>query len=238
MKKKLIEFINYFHLGGTNEKVIITTLDGKTKCRCINDDRTVITDVQTNALFDDKETFGIYELSQFKKFLSVVDEKDTSYILKKNGDINTQIQIKNAKISVKYNLADSTIIPAAPDKLKKEPTWNYEIQITPEIVKYIVTALDVTKSQLIQFLFEDDKLVCNIGNLQFKENTVQIQLDYKELQKPVSQVINFNSNYFSNILQATEKGTLNLSFDGLYLYKYEDETTECNYIQKSIIINN
>lgn len=238
MKEKLIDFINYFHLNGVNEKVLIKTENDKTKCRCINDDRQVITDVCTERLFDEGEVFGIYELSQFKKFLSLIDQNEnTDFSLKKTNDVNSTLQIKNNKVNVKYNLADSSIISAPPDKLKKDPTWHYEIQIDEKDIKYITNALDVTKSQLIQFLVIDDNIVCNIGNLQYKENIVQINLTSKKIFESEKKEINFNSIYFSNIINSTGKGILKLSFDGIYEYGFKHENTECIYLQKSIILN-
>lgn len=237
--KQVIEFLNFFHLNGVNEKVVIST-DEKTsftKCRCINEDRTVITEIQLLSNLFQNETFGIYDVSQFKRFLTLVDENAT-FQFEKNQGVNSSLLIKSDKMSVKYNLTDLSVIPTPPDKLKKDPEYHFQVNLNKEAIKNIISALDVTKSQLVQFQVNDNgDLECIVGNIQYKENIVTIQLQGTRLQQPSANQINFNSSYFSNVLSSAGEGILKISMDGLYLYTGSTQNLEFTYLQKSMVLN-
>ena len=74
-KKKLISFIDKYHLAGNANSVKLEIKDKTLHCKFITDDQNVIGSVTMNGFDVEDCTLGIYATSQLTKLLTALDDE-------------------------------------------------------------------------------------------------------------------------------------------------------------------
>lgn len=242
-KQNLLNFLEQTSLNSINNKVTFDTDDSQiTTVKCLSEDKQLISKIVIKDLFTYKNKFSIYDLDQFIKYMSLLktDVIDYEFIDSGNGNLS-MIKIKDKLAKIEYYLTDHSLIPQAPE-FKKDPIYNYEINIDNETSSYIINSLEVTKSALIKFTIDNGEISCYIGNLN-KESNIKVTLsntvklnDLSDSNKAKTQIY-FNSQYLKNILMLNKVGLLKLSFDGIFCFENTIDKINVLFWNKETILN-
>ena len=232
-KKKLISFIDKYHLAGNANSVKLEIKDKTLHCKFITDDQNVIGSV-TMAGFDVEDcTLGIYATSQLTKLLTALDN-DITFKVNKADSSAFSINIADKTTKVTFMLADLSVIRQVPD-LKNTPDWNVTFKLTKDFTdKFIKSknALPETENFAVQSRNGTTEMILNYSTL--NTNRITWPLDIPNATDLSATC--FSANLFKEILQANkdcEEGELNVSSAGLakVVFKLAEGTSTYYLVQ-------
>jgi len=232
-KKKLISFIDKYHLAGNANSVKLEIKDKTLHCKFITDDQNVIGSV-TMAGFDVEDcTLGIYATSQLTKLLTALDD-EIEFKVNKADSSAFSIKISDKTTKVTFMLADLSVIRQVPD-LKNTPDWNVTFKLTKDFTdKFIKSknALPETENFAVQSRNGTTEMILNYSTL--NTNRITWPLDIPNATDLSATC--FSANLFKEILQANkdcEEGELNVSSAGLakVVFKLAEGTSTYYLVQ-------
>jgi len=228
-KKKLISFIDKYHLAGNANSVKLEIKDKTLHCKFITDDQNVIGSVTMGGFDVDDCTLGVYATSQLTKLLTALDN-DITFKVNKADSSAFSINIADKTTKVTFMLADLSVIRQVPD-LKNTPDWNVSFELTKDFTdKFIKSknALPETENFAVQSNNGITEMILNYSTL--NTNRITWPLD---IPNPSDlPAICFSANLFKEILQANkdcEQGELNVSSGGLAKVVFKHADGESTY---------
>ena len=232
-KKKLISFIDKYHLAGNANSVKLEIKDKTLHCKFITDDQNVIGSVTMNGFDVEDCTLGIYATSQLTKLLTALDD-EVDFKVNKADSSAFSIKISDKTTKVTFMLADLSVIRQVPD-LKNTPDWNVTFKLTKDFTdKFIKSknALPETENFAVQSRNGTTEMILNYSTL--NTNRITWPLDIPNAT-PLSATC-FSANLFKEILQANkdcEEGELNVSSAGLakVVFKLAEGTSTYYLVQ-------
>lgn len=237
-KKKLELFLEKINLSGMVNKVFIVTDDNQTVVRATdNDSNLIIQCVSESKIFETGEDIGIYDVSQFLRFLGLLSASDIKYKLYKTEEGNFyKLSMISSGTNVDYTLSAEENIPV-PKELKKEPEVDYKIKLTDDLASTIIKALDTSGSKVIYFVNTKKGLVLNIGDIKSKDHIVKMKLENVEGGENVEEgkSICFNSSYLRSILGCNKSGAIRIAMNGLMVFANKEDNIKTLYYQRSLI---
>lgn len=199
-KSELNKFIELYNLNGTIDSVKIVSDGDGIKTNFVSEDKTLAGIVSFSSIKIDKGEYGIYDTSQLKKMISVLED-NIDIGVNKIEDRAVSWNVSDGSTDSTILLADLSVIPAAP-KIKEIKSYDVEIPMDDNFIdKYIKakSALpDVETFTLLMNKKEKMEMVIGYSSI----NTSRIKLDVSpvvgkdKLEKPIS----FNANYFREIV--------------------------------------
>ena len=120
-KNNIDRFIQKYNLGGNAESVKWVTKNNKLTTRFVTNDSSMLGQVELDNFIFEDSALGVYDTSQLKGLLSVVDD-DIELSTQKLGDRVISLGIKNGKCFIKLFFIRYSCIPAAPN-LKHIPDF-------------------------------------------------------------------------------------------------------------------
>jgi len=232
-KKKLISFIDKYHLAGNANSVKLEIKDKTLHCKFITDDQNVIGSVTMDNFDIDDGELGIYATSQLTKLLTALDDT-VDFKVNKADSSAFSIKISDKTTKVTFMLADLSVIRQVPD-LKNTPDWNVSFELTKDFTdKFIKSknALPETENFAVQSNNGTTEMILNYSTLNTNRITWPLNIpDATDLSATC-----FSANLFKEILQANkdcEYGELNVSNAGLakVVFKLAEGTSTYYLVQ-------
>ena len=232
-KKKLISFIDKYHLAGNANSVKLEIKDKTLHCKFITDDQNVIGSVTMDNFDIEDGELGIYATSQLTKLLTALDDT-VDFKVNKADSSAFSIKISDKTTKVTFMLADLSVIRQVPD-LKNTPDWNVSFELTKDFTdKFIKSknALPETENFAVQSRNGTTEMILNYSTLNTNRITWPINIpDATDLSATC-----FSANLFKEILQANkdcEYGELNVSSAGLakVVFKLAEGTSTYYLVQ-------
>lgn len=237
-KNKLERFLVKLNLSGITNKVYIVTDENSTYSHALDENANLITKVKTDKpIFNPGENFGLYDATQFIKYLGLINETDVRYKLymSENADNPQYYKISFAAkpTNIDYTLSSKEIIPVVKE-LKKEPDINFKFKITPDLSSVIIKSLDISGSKFMYFVNAKKGVFLSIGDVKGKDHVIKIKLDVELLKEmPEGQMKCFNTNYLRNILSANDMGEISVAMNGLMIFQSVG-AIEASYYQRPL----
>jgi len=232
-KKKLISFIDKYHLAGNANSVKLEIKDKTLHCKFITDDQNVIGSVTMDNFDIEDGELGIYATSQLTKLLTALDDT-VDFKVNKADSSAFSIKISDKTTKVTFMLADLSVIRQVPD-LKNTPDWNVSFELTKDFTdKFIKSknALPETENFAVQSNNGTTEMILNYSTLNTNRITWPLNIpDATDLSATC-----FSANLFKEILQANkdcEYGELNVSNAGLakVVFKLAEGTSTYYLVQ-------
>jgi len=232
-KKKLISFIDKYHLAGNANSVKLEVKDKTLHCKFITDDQNVIGSVTMDNFDIEDGELGIYATSQLTKLLTALDDT-VDFKVNKADSSAFSIKISDKTTKVTFMLADLSVIRQVPD-LKNTPDWNVSFELTKDFTdKFIKSknALPETENFAVQSNNGTTEMILNYSTLNTNRITWPLNIpDATDLSATC-----FSANLFKEILQANkdcESGELNVSSAGLakVVFKLAEGTSTYYLVQ-------
>jgi len=209
-KSKLEKFIAKYNLGGSCESVLWKSDGTDITVKCISDDKNVLGVVTVKDAKLDEGEYGIFDTKQLSSMLSVLGE-GIKITTKKNSGKVSAIHLTDDNAKVDYVLADSAVIPAAPD-LKQLPSFDIEIKLDQKVMNTFLT---------FTILSDGDSAQIVLGYSDM--NTNRITMDVETTKNAKVNPINFSARYLKEIISANREaasGVLKVSAKGLAYVKF------------------
>ena len=219
-KSKLEKFVSKYNLGGSCESVLWKSDGNDITVKCISDDKNVLGIVTVKDAKLDEGDYGIFDTKQLSSMLSVLGDA-IKITTKKVGDRVSAIHLTDDNVKVDYVLADSAVIPAAPD-LKQLPAFDIEIKLDQKVMNTFLKAKG-TLSDVETFTVISDGNNAQIILGYSDMNTNRITLDVETTKNTNITPINFSARYFKEIIAANREaasGVLKVSSKGLAYVKF------------------
>jgi hypothetical protein len=219
-KTKLEKFISKYSLGGSCESVLWKSDGNDITVKCISDDKNVLGIVTVKDAKLDEGDYGIFDTKQLSSMLSVLGEAVT-ITTKKVGDRVSAVHLTDNNVKVDYVLADSAVIPAAPE-LKQLPAFDIEIKLDQKVMNTFLKAKGALSDvETFTVLSDGDSAQIVLGYSDM--NTNRITLDVETTKNAKITPINFSARYFKEIIAANKEaasGVLKVSSKGLAYVKF------------------
>jgi hypothetical protein len=219
-KTKLERFISKYNLGGSCESVLWKSDGNDITVKCISDDKNVLGIVTVKDAKLDEGDYGIFDTKQLSSMLSVLGE-GIKIKTKKNGDRVSALNITDDNVKVDYVLADSAVIPAAPD-LKQLPSFDIEIKLDQKVMNTFLKARGAL-SDVETFTVMSDGSAAQIILGYSDMNTNRITIDVETTKNVRLNPTSFSARYLKEILAANKEaasGVLKVSSKGLAYVKF------------------
>lgn len=219
-KTKLERFISKYNLGGSCESVLWKSDGSDITVRCISDDKNVLGIVTVKDAKLDEGDYGIFDTKQLLSMLSVLGE-GIKIKTKKNGDKVSALNITDDNVKVDYVLADSAVIPAAPD-LKQLPNFDLEIKLDQKVMNTFLKARGALSDVETFTVMSDGKeaqIILGYSDM----NTNRITIDVETTKNVKLNPTSFSARYLKEILAANKEaasGVLKVSSKGLAYVKF------------------
>lgn len=232
-KTKLEKFISKYNLGGSCESVLWKSDGADIVVKCISDDKNVLGVVTVKDVQLEEGDYGIFDTKQLSSMLSVLSDS-ISVTTKKNNNKTSAIHITDNNVKVDYVLADSAVIPSAPE-LKQLPNFDLDIKIDQKFISTFLKAKSAL-SDAETFTVMSDGNAASIILGYSDMNTNRITLDVEVTKNSTLQPINFSARYLKEILAANREattGVLKISSKGLAYVKFgvQDFNTDYYLVQ-------
>lgn len=232
-KTKLEKFISKYNLGGSCESVLWKSDGSDITVKCISDDKNVLGIVTVKDVQLEEGEYGIFDTKQLSSMLSVLSDS-VNVTTKKNNSKTSAIHLTDNNAKIDYVLADSAVIPSAPD-LKQLPNFDLEIKLDQKFTNTFLKAKSAL-SDAETFTVMSDGTTANIVLGYSDMNTNRITLDVDTVNNCKLQPINFSARYLKEILSANREcttGVLKVSSKGLAYIKFgvQDFNTDYYLVQ-------
>ncbi len=228
-KKKLVNFISKYALGGLVSAVKIKSSDNKLLTTFGTEDKLILGFVAATGIeFPDCE-IGVFNTAQLSKLLNALDSEITLSLVGKAPKFKN-IKLADKTMSATFVLADLDVIPDAPVP-KNIPEATFDTPITPEFISKFTSAKNAL-SDATSFSFVQEgteiKLIVNYDD----HNTDRISLDLGiEYAEPFT-TMKFDANKFLAILTANKDcsvGKLSVSEQGLLTLLFSTDGLQSKY---------
>jgi len=221
-KKKLINFINKYHLGGTVNAVKIKSKGDKLLTTFTTDSRTILGFVATSGIPFDECELGVYNTPLLLKLLNAMDtEIELTPIIERSK--YTGLNLKDKSLKATFILSDLDVIPDAPE-LQNLPTTTFETNITPEFISRFASAkAALSDAKTVSFVQQGNEIHLIINYEDFNSDRIAIDLgiEYSNPLMPLKfdsdaflSIINANKDCTSGKMLVSEEGLLTLTFTG------------------------
>ena len=236
-KSKVELFLEKVNLGGIVNKVFVETNDETSFIKATSDEGDLMIHCVSEAkLFEPGENIGIYDISQFLRYLSLLQSDDVKYKLYKNDDGQFyKLAMVASGTTIDYTLSAEENIPKGTD-LKKEPEISFGFKMTEDLATKIKKAIDTSGSKLIYFAKTKKGFVLNVGDVKSKDHVIKIKLEsVKDFDVfAEGDTICFDSKYLRNILNVNTTGTLKMLSKSTMLFNNKEDNIETTYYQKRL----
>jgi len=224
-KLKLEKFISKYNLGGSCESVLWKSDGTDITVKCISDDKNVLGIITVKDAKLDEGDYGIFDTKQLSSMLSVLGDGITITTKKKNDKVSA-IHLTDSNAKVDYVLADTAVIPAAPE-LKQLPSFDVEIKLDQKVMNTFLKAKGAL-SDVETFTVISDGSTAQIILGYSDMNTNRITIDVETTKNAKLSPTNFSARYLKEIIAANKEaasGVLKVS---------SKKSTEHSLLQKTI----
>ena len=228
-KQSLNRFVSKYNLAGLVESVKWESKDGSLTTSFISDDKSVLGTVTMNEFNDSDSEFGVYDTTKLTKMLSVLGN-DVDFSISDIDGKPVSLKFKDSSTSVKYMLADLSVIPNVPD-LKQLPNFNVKIDLDETFINKFIRAKGALPDEnTFTLVCKDGKsqIVLGHSNINTNRITIDVEADCEGNVDPIS----FSATYLKEILVANKEATdavLNISSDGLSHIHFEVDNYVTDY---------
>lgn len=232
-KLKLEKFISKYNLGGSCESVLWKSDGTDITVKCISDDKNVLGIITVKDAKLDEGDYGIFDTKQLSSMLSVLGESITITTKKKNDKVSA-IHLTDSNAKVDYVLADTAVIPAAPE-LKQLPSFDVEIKLDQKVMNTFLKAKGAL-ADVETFTVISDGSTAQIILGYSDMNTNRITIDVETTKNAKLSPTNFSARYLKEIIAANKEaasGVLKVSSKGLAYVKFgvTDYSTDYYLVQ-------
>ena len=232
-KLKLEKFISKYNLGGSCESVLWKSDGTDITVKCISDDKNVLGIITVKDAKLDEGDYGIFDTKQLSSMLSVLGDGITITTKKKNDKVSA-IHLTDSNVKVDYVLADTAVIPAAPE-LKQLPSFDVEIKLDQKVMNTFLKAKGAL-SDVETFTVISDGSTAQIILGYSDMNTNRITIDVETTKNAKLSPTNFSARYLKEIIAANKEaasGVLKVSSKGLAYVKFgvTDYSTDYYLVQ-------
>ena len=232
-KLKLEKFISKYNLGGSCESVLWKSDGTDITVKCISDDKNVLGIITVKDAKLDEGDYGIFDTKQLSSMLSVLGDGITITTKKKNDKVSA-IHLTDSNAKVDYVLADTAVIPAAPE-LKQLPSFDVEIKLDQKVMNTFLKAKGAL-SDVETFTVISDGSTAQIILGYSDMNTNRITIDVETTKNANLSPTNFSARYLKEIIAANKEaasGVLKVSSKGLAYVKFgvTDYSTDYYLVQ-------
>ena len=181
----------------------------------------------------DEGDYGIFDTKQLSSMLSVLGDGITITTKKKNDKVSA-IHLTDSNAKVDYVLADTAVIPAAPE-LKQLPSFDVEIKLDQKVMNTFLKAKGAL-SDVETFTVISDGSTAQIILGYSDMNTNRITIDVETTKNAKLSPTNFSARYLKEIIAANKEaasGVLKVSSKGLAYVKFgvTDYSTDYYLVQ-------
>ena len=219
-KTKLEKFIAKYNLGGSCESVLWKSDGNDITVKCISDDKNVLGIITVKDAKLEEGDYGIFDTKQLSSMLSVLGDS-IKITTKKNSGKTTAIHMTDDNAKVDYVLADSAVIPSAPD-LKQLPAFDIEIKLDQKVMNTFLKARGALSDvETFTVISDGDTAQVILGYSDM--NTNRITLDVETTKNAKLSPTNFSARYLKEIIAANKEaasGVLKVSSKGLAYVKF------------------
>lgn len=232
-KLKLEKFISKYNLGGSCESVLWKSDGTDITVKCISDDKNVLGIITVKDAKLDEGDYGIFDTKQLSSMLSVLGDGITITTKKKNDKVSA-IHLTDSNAKVDYVLADTAVIPAAPE-LKQLPSFDVEIKLDQKVMNTFLKAKGAL-ADVETFTVISDGSTAQIILGYSDMNTNRITIDVETTKNAKLSPTNFSARYLKEIIAANKEaasGVLKVSSKGLAYVKFgvTDYSTDYYLVQ-------
>lgn len=228
-KKKLINFISKYTLGGLVTSVKVKSSENKLLTTFGTEDKLVLGFVAATGIEFPECEIGIFNTNQLVKLLNALDSDINLKLVGKAPKFKNLV-LSDKTLSATFVLADLDVIPDAPVP-KHIPDPTFTTPITPELISKFTSAKNaLSDANSFSFVQEGNeiKLIINYDD----HNTDRISLDLGiEYSEPFD-TMKFDANKFLSILTANKdctSGKLLLSEQGLLTLQFVGDGIQSKY---------
>jgi hypothetical protein len=239
-KQDLQNFISKFHLGGAVDSVKLKTENGKAVTDIVNDQKILIGKVTHKDIDIEPGEYGLYNLTQFNRFVSVMDE-DVNIAVNKNNEIATSINLNDNVTDVNYILADLAVIPMVP-KLKAIPDFEVTLNIDKDFVDRFLKSNNIIVDSEY-FTLESNGTGLNVI-FGYNANINTSRIKFKVAMDALSgdlEPTSFSSKIFRELLVANKdfkEAKMKVSGKGLLKITFKDDNYSAEYFLIASNVNN
>ena len=214
-KKKLISFIDKYHLAGNASSVKLVVADKTLSCDFITDDQNVVGNLTSTGFDLPDGELGVYATPQLVKMLSALDS-DIDIDVKKADSTAYSLVLSDSNSDATFMLADLAVIRAVP-KMKQLPDFSFKIKLGKDFTDRFIKAKNAIPESVnfaVNTSDNEAELIINYSSM--KTSRIVFNVD-ATVDSDVSNIC-FNANLFKEILTANkdaEEGLLEVSSAGL-----------------------
>jgi len=228
-KKKLISFIDKYHLAGNASSVKLVVADKTLSCDFITDDQNVVGKVSATGFDLPDGELGVYATPQLVKILSALDSVIDADV-KKAGETAYSLVLSDSSTDATFMLADLAVIRAVPS-MKQVPDFTVKINLNKEFTDRFIKAKNAIPESVnfaVNTSNNEAQVIVNYSSM--KTSRIVFNVD-ATIDSDVSNIC-FNANLFKEILTANkdaESGTLEVSGAGLARVTFKGTEFESTY---------
>lgn len=228
-KKKLINFINKYSLGGLVSAVKVKAKDSKLMTTFATDDKIILGYVMANNIDLPDSELGIFNTNTLSKLLNALDSDITIDLKEKNGKV-VSLNLKDKTLAATFMLSDLDVIPTAPE-IKQVPPTTFECPINAEFISKFASARNaLTEATTFSFVQEGNevKMIINYDLHNTDRISVDVGIEYEDSLP----IIKFDVNKFMAILNANKDcttGKLLVSDQGLLTVIFTADDIQTKY---------
>lgn len=230
MEKRLLEdFVRKYTLGGAIEHVTWESDGSSVSVSATPEDKQVMSFVTAKSIDIETGDFSIYDTSQLRSLLSVLDDNLNVKVVSEQG-IPLALEFRDeSKSRVKFVLADPQTIPTAP---QLPPLKDFEMEISVDdafmtrFTKGTSALSDVDSFAVVQSS-EGTKFVIGHSDM----NTTRISLDVDSVGDTKGTPM-FSSTHLKNIFLAnrdSSEAVVKISDRGIMYIGFEGGEYKCDY---------
>lgn len=230
MEKRLLEnFVNKYTLGGAIEHVTWQSDGSSVSVSATPEDKQVMSFVTAKTVSIDSGDYSIYDTSQLRSLLSVLDDTLEVEVVTEQGIPLALRFVDDNKSKVKFVLADPQTIPTAPT-LPPLKDFEMEIPVDKEFMSRFVKGTgalrDVDSFAIVQ---EEDTTRFVIGHSDM--NTTRVSLDVESFGDTKGTPM-FSADHLKNIFLANkdlDEAKIRISDRGVMYIGFDDGEYKCDY---------
>ena len=230
-RKQLIIFLQKISLNQTCNKIFITTDKKGWSVVAKDESNASMLKCDWKVKGDLDGGLGIYDVSQFKKFLNLLtDEELKLEVLTSKKEENYKLLLRSSNMEVEYFLAGEDSIPEVKYNLRDNIEYNFEFEIDEQLSASIIKSLDTTQTKFMMFEIQKKKLFVIIGDSDNAENIVRIQINNFKILNPTEITTKaFQPEIIRNILQVNKTVKAKLSMGNILTLENRDNDMKVEY---------
>jgi len=243
-KRKLIKFIEKYHLGTNIEAVMWNIKNQTLQTSFQSDDKSVLGEVICKNA-DGFESvsdaqIGIYTTSILTKLLSVLDNEININFLKV-GDKFATMDVMDSVSEINFMLCDTDVIPRVPE-LKTLPEFNLELKIDSVFInRFIKSKNALPKCESFTIISHDNQINFIIGWSNINSNRAIIKPEVISKNKMSDLKLSFSADFFKEILSVNKdckEAILKVSSRGLAYIQFDTDDFMSKYFLIAIDLQN